>query len=92
MSAVAAPVVTRSRWPWVLLALYLLSVPGGSWLTSVNGRSWLEPSPALIPFTAFGVIGVLLLITIWIAITSAPGLGTTVSGTLPIAEVVGAAR
>ena len=61
LAAGAPPVVTRSRWPWVLVAIYLLSLPVGLWLTSVNGRSWLESSPGLIPFTAFGVLGAMIL-------------------------------
>jgi len=56
MSAAAPSIATRSRWPWVMVAVYLLILPVTLWLTGVNGRSWLESSPAVIAFTAFGAI------------------------------------
>ena len=61
MSAAAPSIATRSRWPWVLVAVYLLILPVTLWLTGVNGRSWLESSPAVIAFTAFGVLGAMIL-------------------------------
>ena len=61
MSAGAPSIATRSRWPWVLVAVYLLILPVTLWLTGVNGRSWLESSPAVIAFTAFGVLGAMIL-------------------------------
>ena len=61
MSAAAPSAATRSRWPWVLVAVYLLILPVTLWLTGVNGRSWLESLPAVIPFTAFGVLGAMIL-------------------------------
>src|SRR4029077_9630049 len=61
VSAAAPPIVTRSRWPWVLVAVYLLILPVTLWLTGVNGRSWLESLPGIIAFTAFGVLGASIL-------------------------------
>ena len=62
MSTAAPSIATRSRWPWVLVAVYLLILPVTLWLTGVNGRSWLEvPRQRVIAFTAFGVLGAMIL-------------------------------
>ena len=61
MSAVSVKTVSRpARWPWVVVAGFIVSALGATFLVYENGESIAEQVPFIVAFGMFGVIGALI--------------------------------
>jgi signal transduction histidine kinase len=62
VSAVSVRTAGRpTRWPWVVVAGFIVSALGATFLVYENGESVAEQVPFIIAFGMFGVIGALIL-------------------------------
>jgi len=61
VSAVSVKTVSRpARWPWVVVAGFIVSALGATFLVYENGESIAEQVPFIVAFGMFGVIGALI--------------------------------
>src|ERR1041384_2633551 len=54
------PVRDRARWPWVAFAAFGVTFTAGIVFHVLNGLSIATAVPFVLPFTMFGVVGVLV--------------------------------
>jgi len=61
VSAVSVKTSSRpARWPWVVVAGFIVSALGATFLVYENGESIAEQVPFIVAFGMFGVIGALI--------------------------------